>query len=65
MVYVVISTLLVSVPVGIVILAGDRADTILARGQAWLSEHGGALRVWLSLVIGSALVVDGLLRLFA
>jgi len=63
--YVVVSTLLVSVPVGIVIVAGDRADAIFARGQSWLSEHAAALRVWLSLGIGSALVVDATLRLFA
>jgi hypothetical protein len=55
----------VSVPVGIVIVAGDRADAIFARGQSWLSEHAAALRVWLSLGIGSALVVDATLRLFA
>ena len=36
-----------------------------ARGQSWVSEHAGPLRVWLSLGIGSALVVDALLRLFA
>jgi len=64
-VYVVISTLLVSVPVGIVIIAGDRADMTFARGQSWLTAHAGALRVWLSLGIGGALVVDALLRLFA
>jgi hypothetical protein len=64
-VYVVISTLLVSVPVGIVIIAGERADVTFARGQSWLTEHAGALRVWLSLGIGGALVVDALLRLFA
>lgn len=63
-VYVAISTLLVSVPVGIVILAGDRADMTFARGQSWVSEHAGALRVWLSLGVGTALVVDALLRLF-
>lgn len=63
--YVVVSTILVSVPVGIVIVTGDRADAIFARGQSWLSEHAGALRVWLSLGIGSVLVVDALLRLFA
>jgi hypothetical protein len=64
-VYLVVSTLLVSVPVGIVVLAGDRADQAFARGQTWLTEHAGPLRVWLSLVIGAALVVDGLLRLLA
>ncbi len=64
-VYVVVSTLLVSVSVGIVVLAGERADLTFARGQAWLTEHAGPLRVWLSLGIGVALVVDALLRLLA
>jgi hypothetical protein len=62
-IYVVVSTLLVSVPVCIVIVAGHRADVILVRAQTWLSEHAGALRVWLSLGIGGVLVIDGLLRL--
>jgi hypothetical protein len=61
--YVVISTLLVSVPVAVVLLAGDRVDAIFASGQSWLTEHAAALRVWLSLGIGALLVVDGLLRL--
>ena len=61
--YVVVSTMLVSVPVGIVVIAGDHAAAILARGQAWVSEHATALRKWVSLVVGGALVVDGLLRL--
>ena len=47
------------------ILTGDRADAIFARGQSWVTEHAGALRVWLSLGIGGVLVVDALLRLFA
>ena len=62
--YVVISTLVVWLPAGIVLLAGERVEVIFARGQSWLTEHATALRVWLSLGIGSALVVDGLLRLF-
>ena len=62
--YVASSTLLVSVPVGIVVIVGERADVTFARGQSWLTEHAGALRVWLSLGIGGALVVDALLRLF-
>jgi hypothetical protein len=64
-VYLVVSSMLVLVPVGIVVLAGDRADATLARGQSWLAEHAVALRVWLALGIGAALVADGLLRLFA
>ena len=65
LVYIVVATLLVSVPVGIVIIAGDRASVILARGESWLTDHAAELRVWLSLGIGAALIVDALLRLFA
>jgi hypothetical protein len=63
-IYIVVSTLTVSIPVGIVLIAGDRADLTFARAQAWLTDHAGALRVWLSLGIGGALVADGLVRLF-
>jgi hypothetical protein len=63
--YIAIATVLVSVPVGSVIIAGERAAVILARGQSWLTEHAAELRVWLSLGIGAALIVDALLRLFA
>jgi hypothetical protein len=64
-VYIAVATLLVSVPVGIVIIAGERAAVILERGQSWLTTHARDLRVWLSLAIGAALVVDALVRLFA
>ena len=62
--YLALSTILVSVPVGIVVLAGDRADVLFARGQSWLTEHARTLRVTVSLGLGVAFVVDGLLRLF-
>ncbi len=62
--YLAVSTILVSVPVGIVLLAGDRADALFARGQSWLTAHASTLRVWLSLGLGAAFVVDALLRLF-
>ena len=65
LVYITVATVLVSVPVGIVIVAGERAAVILERGQSWLTEHAVVLRVWLSLGIGAALIVDALLRLFA
>ena len=65
LVYIVVATVLVSVPVGIVIIAGERAAAILARGESWLTDHAAQLRVWLSLGIGAALIVDALLRLFA
>ena len=43
----------------------ERAAGILARAESWLTDHAAALRVWLSLGIGAALIVDALLRLFA
>jgi len=63
-VYLAVSTILVSVPVGIVLLAGDRADELFARGQSWLTAHASTLRVSVSLGLGVAFVVDALLRLF-
>jgi hypothetical protein len=63
--YIAVATVPVWVPVGIVIIAGQRAAVILGRGQSWLTEHAASLRVWLSLGIGAALVVDGLVRLLA
>ena len=62
-VYVAVATVLVSVPVGIVIVAGERAAGLLARGHSWLTGHETWLRVWLSAGIGVALLVDGLVRL--
>lgn len=62
-VYVAVATVLVSVPVGIVIVAGERAAGLLARGLSWLTGHETWLRVWLSAGIGVALLVDGLVRL--
>jgi Sap, sulfolipid-1-addressing protein len=63
--YIAVATVPVSVPVGIVIIAGQRAAVILERGESWLTEHAASLRVWLSLGIGAALVVDALVRLLA
>ena len=63
--YLVVATVPVSVPVGIVLIAGQRAAVILGRGESWLTEHAASLRVWLSLGIGAALIVDALVRLFA
>lgn len=63
--YIVIATALVWVPVGVVVVAGERAAVILDHSQSWLTSHAAALRVWLSLGMGTALVMDALVRLFA
>ena len=64
-IYIGVATILVSVPVAIVVIAGERAAVIIAKGQSWLTAHAAALRVWLSLGIGLALCADALVRLFA
>ncbi len=63
--YVVVATVLVWVPVGIVIVAGERAAIILAEGESWMTAHAAELRVWLSLGFGAVLVGDGVVRLLA
>ena len=62
--YIGVATILVTVPVGIVILAGERAAEILGRGQSWLTEHATVLRVWLSIGLGLALIGDAIIRQF-
>jgi hypothetical protein len=61
--YIGVATALVWVPLGIVVIAGERAAAILGRCQTWLTTHAALLRVWLSLGLGIALVIDGLARL--
>ena len=63
-IYIAIATVLVWLPVGIVIVAGERAAVILERGESWLTSHARVLRIWISLGFGSALVVDAVLRPF-
>ncbi len=63
--YLVVEAVLVWVPVGIVLIAGERAAIILARGQSWLTTHAVLLRVWLSLGLGAALIADAVVRLVA
>ena len=60
--YIGVATVLVTVPVGIVILAGERAAEILGRGESWLTEHATELRVWLAIGLGLALIGDAIVR---
>jgi hypothetical protein len=61
--YVAVATVLVSVPVGIVVIGGNRAAAAIGRQQAWLERNARLLRVWVAVGFGAALVLDGLVRL--
>jgi Sap, sulfolipid-1-addressing protein len=63
LVYIGIATTLVWAPVGVVVIAGERAAAIVERSQAWLTTHAAELRVWLAIGIGAALIADALVRL--
>ena len=64
LVYIVIATVLVWLPVGIVIIGGERAAVTLERGESWLTQHARVLRIWIALGFGGALVLDAILRPF-
>ena len=64
LVYIGIATALVWAPVGVVVIAGERAAAIIEQSQSWLTTHAAQLRVWLAFGIGLMLIGDGLARLF-
>ena len=61
--YIAVATLLVSVPVGLVVVGGRRAAETIGRGESWLKANARLLRVWLALGLGGALIIDGVMRL--
>ena len=61
--YVAVATLIVSVPISFVTVGGTRAAALIARSESWLKTNETLLRIWLALVLGAALVIDGLVRL--
>ena len=61
--YVTVSTALVSVTVLFVLIAGRRAGEIIARCQSWMETNRALFSVWLAVAFGVALVADGLFRL--
>ncbi len=61
--YVAVATVLVSVPVGLVIVGGSRAATIVAEGETWLKANTALVRIWLTLGLGVVLAIHGLVRL--
>jgi hypothetical protein len=61
--YVVVATMLVWVPVVLYVVFGRRATDWIARVQAWISAHREALTFYPSAVLGVVLIVDGLVQL--
>lgn len=61
--YIAAATVLVSIPVGVVIIGGSRAAEIISRAETWLTTNAALLRTWVALGLGAAFVLDGLVRL--
>jgi len=61
--YIALSTLVVTVPVAVTLVAGHRASALFDRAQTWLSDNAAPVRRWLAVGIGVLLLLDGVLRL--
>jgi hypothetical protein len=58
--YIAVATVLVWAPVLLYILFGERATDLLTRGQVWISRNKEPLTFFPSAVLGTFLVVDGI-----
>jgi hypothetical protein len=61
--YVVIGSIGILIPILVTVVQPSRADALLANWRAWLQQHWQAVLVWLLLVIGAYLVAKGLVEL--
>jgi hypothetical protein len=61
--YVAVATIPVWVPVLLYIVLGPRATAWLANGQRWIRQHKEPLTFYPSAVLGTVLVVDGIVHL--
>jgi hypothetical protein len=61
--YVVVATLLVWLPVALYLIAGKHADSATARSESWLVRNEQPVTTATMLVFGAALSVDALVRL--
>ena len=57
--FVLIGSVEVLLPLGAYLVAGDRAEAPLQRGKVWLEEHGTDVVVVVVVVIGAVLVFNG------
>ena len=62
--FVVVASLPVLVPVCMYVVAGQRAEGWIERATAWLTEHQNDLTVYSTAVFGLLFVIDGVTRFF-
>ena len=62
-VYVVVSTLVVSVPVTVYLLFGARADDVIGRAKTWIAANEELLTFITALALGTLILLDGIVRL--
>jgi MFS family permease len=63
--YVVVSTLVVTIPVGIYVIAGERSDHVMVHSRCWITSNQDLLTFSTALAVGVLLVLDGAVRLAA
>jgi len=61
--YIAVATVLVWVPVLLYVVLGPRATEGLANGQRWIAQHKQAITFYPSAVLGTVLVIDGIVHL--
>jgi len=61
--YIVVATVLVWLPVGLYVVAGERAEEWIASAQRWVGAHQATLTFYPSLVVGLVLIADAVLQL--
>lgn len=62
-IYVVVSTLVVSVPVTVYLLFGARADDLIGRAKTWIAANEELLTFITALALGTLILLDGIVRL--
>ena len=60
LVFALIGTLGVGIPVGIYFAMGDRSQQLLAATKDWMSQHNAVIMTVLCLIIGAELIGDGI-----
>jgi hypothetical protein len=61
--YVVVSTLVVSLPITVYLIFGARADDLIGRAKAWIANNEELLTFISALVLGVLVLLDGVVRL--